>query len=736
MTLTAPAHRLPPGARAPRRGATVRLAGWSARSPWRAVAAWVLLVVVSLTAGSAVGTRELTDADQAVGASAGADRRLAGADFDEPVTESVLVPARRGPLDGPATQAAVADLRARLALAEVAAVAEPVRSADGTTLLVQVELAVPDDPELVDDAAEAAVRPVLAATAAVQAAHPDVRVEQVGDASFGVGLGQVYDDDFRRAELLSIPLTLLILLVSFGALLAAGVPVLLALSAVAAAIGLSSLVSHLVPLTETVNSVVLLVGLAVGVDYSLFYVRRAREERAAGHSPLDALDLAARTSGRAVVVSGVTVVVSMSGMFLAGQAQFSAFAVGTILVVAVAVLGSVTVLPAVLALLGRWIDRPRVPLVHRLQPAPGAPARLWPALLRPVLRRPGVALVVSAVGLAALAAPALGMRTALPSEQDLPRSVPVVQAYDRLVAAFPGEGPVHVVAAWSDAPLDVGAVTAAAQRLGGDEVELAADGRTARFAVPVGLPTEDPRARASLEQLRAEVPVALPGLATGVTGAVAGSTDFSDAMSDRLPYVIGFVLLLTLLVLLVAFRSLAIALTATALNLLSVGAAYGLLVLVFQGTWAEDLLGFRSTGAIVSWLPLFLFVILFGLSMDYHVFVVSRVREAYRRGLPVREAVAEGVTASAGVVTSAALVMVAAFSVFATLTPLDFKQMGVGLAAAILLDATVVRAVLLPSAMAVLGERNWWLPRALQWLPEPEPEEPVRRPAPAEPVAV
>ena len=498
----------PPAAAA--RG-TARVAGWSARHPWRALAGWVLLVAVAVAAGSAVGTRQLTDADMAVGLSAPADRALEAADFAEPVTESVLLQARSGPLDPAAAAAAAADLRRLLAVPEVARTGEPVTSDDGSTVLVQVDLALPEEPS--DSAADAALDALVAAVAAVRDDHPDLRVEQVGELSFDAGLSELYDDDFLRAELLSIPLTLVILLLSFGALLAAAVPVLLALCAVATAVGLAALASQLVPMSDTISSVILLVGLAVGVDYSLFYVRRAREERAAGRAPLDALDVAARTSGRAVVVSGVTVVVAMSGMFLSGQAIFSSFAVGTILVVAVAVLGSVTALPAVLALLGPWIDRPRVPLVWRLQARSAASPRLWPALLRPVLRHPLAALVLSATALGALAAPALGMRTALPSDEDLPRSVPVVQAYDRLVAAFPGEGPVHVVAAWDDEPLDRGLLTAAAADLGGGEVAFARDGRTARFDVPVGVAAEDPRARASLDGLRADVPARCPAWA-------------------------------------------------------------------------------------------------------------------------------------------------------------------------------------------------------------------------------
>jgi RND superfamily putative drug exporter len=437
-----------------------------------------------------------------------------------------------------------------------------------------------------------------------------------------------------------------------------------------------------------------------------------------------------------VVVSGITVAVAMSGMFLSGFSIFSAFAMGTILVVSVAVLGSVTVLPALLSILGRWVDRPRIPLLWRLARRGGG-SRFWPAVLRPVLRRPVAALTLGVAALAALALPALGMTLSNPGIDDMPDSIPEIQTYERIADAYPSEGTAHTVAVWShdgsalDAPAVDAAVAELAARTDADtayfatdgvvpEVEFAEGGAVARFSVPAASNADDPQGRGSLEELRSLVPETVgevPGVDTGVTGEIAWDIDFRDVLSERLPLVIGFVLLLTVIVLVLAFRSLAIALTAAALNLLSVAAAYGLLVLVFQNTWAEGLLDFTSNGAIITWLPLFLFVILFGLSMDYHVFVVSRIREGHRAGLSTRDAIAQGITRSAGVVTSAALVMVAVFSIFATLSPLDFKQMGVGLAAAILIDATLVRAVLLPAAMSLLGERNWWTPRWLRRLP-------------------
>jgi RND superfamily putative drug exporter len=723
---------------APPRGPIVAIATWSARHRWAALFLWVAFVAAAVVGGGSITAKESDQADETVGASAGADLALLDADFGEVPTESVLVQdAAGGRIDATTSGEAVAELRDQLtSLSGVAGISEPIPSADGTSVLVQVALDEgTGSAEQRDAAVEDAALEVREVVGGVAASHPDLRIEQVGDATIGAALDQVYEDDLAKAEFISVPVTLIILLVVFGALIAAGVPILLALSSVGAAMGLSALASYLVPTNDMLASVVLLIGMAVGVDYSLFYIRRDREERARGDSVDHAIAVTAATSGRAVVVSGLTVMIAMAGMFLAGFSIFSAFAVGTILVVAVAVLGSVTVLPALLSILGRWVDRPRIPLLWRLKQR-STGSRLWPALLRPVLRRPGIALTLGVVSLGALAAPALGMTLSNPGMDDMPTSIPEVQTYQRISEAFPAEGTSHTVAVWSEdgTALDPAAVDAAAvqlaERTDGDQyfargeaapvVEYADGGDVARLSVPVSAEVDDPQGRGSLEALRdmvADTLGATPGVQAGVTGEIAWDVDFRDAIWDRLPVVIGFVLLLTVIVLVVSFRSLTIALTAAALNLLSVAAAYGLLVVVFQNSWAEGLLDFSSNGAVVTWLPLFLFVILFGLSMDYHVFVVSRINEGRRLGMSTRDAIAHGITSSAGVVTSAALVMVAVFSIFATLSPLEFKQMGVGLAAAILIDATIVRAVLLPAAMRLLGERNWWLPRPLRRLP-------------------
>jgi len=717
---------------------TVRIARWSAEHPWRAMAMWVVFVAVCFVGGNAVGLNEGAGDDN-IGEAGRAYAIADSGNFDHPTVESVLITSRGGVLDMTAAMAAAEDAQARLrSLPDVASVADPVPSPDGSALLVPVTMT---------DGSEASerVQPLLDATAAVQADNPALRVEQVGGASINKALDETIGKDFQKAEKLSLPITLLILLIAFGALIAAGVPVLLAMSSVAAALGLSTIASHLVPATDTTASVILLIGLAVGVDYSLFYIRREREERAAGRNHLDAVELAAETSGHAVVVSGIAVIISMAGLFVAGDSIFFSLAVGSILVVAVAVLGSLTVLPAMLAKLGRWVDRPRIPVLWRMtarRTGPDGrplPARVWPALLRPALRHPVATLLVSVLAMLALAAPALGMRLTFPGAEDLPRTTPVMQAYDRLTAAYPSTGTTHLVAVRAPAE-QAQQVRAALAELGRrteadplfarpdgfhEPIEVSADGRvtTMVVATPHGLRSDE--ARVSLDRLRDDLVPAtlgtLPGIEYAVGGDVAMNVDYASHIARVLPLVMGFVMLLTLVVMVMAFRSVVVAISSVLLNLLSAGAAFGLVVLVFQGTWAEDLLGFRSMGAIVSWLPLFLFVVLFGLSMDYHVFVVSRIREAVQRGMSTRAAVAHGITSSAGVVTSAAAVMVGVFSVFATLSTIDTKQLGVGLAAAILLDATIIRAVVLPSLMAVLGRANWWAPRFLRRRDEAAP---------------
>jgi len=720
----------------PKKNIAARAARWSATHRKLAIFGWLAFVVAALVVGGAVGTKQLTDAEAVSGEAGRAEVAIEKSKL-APNSEVVLVQSERLTASDPPFRAAVDEATRKLeGLSSARQVSSPVTgggqvSVDGHSALV--EFTILGD----DEQAQERVDSSLAATAAVQKANPQVRVEQFGDASASKAVESAFEEDLSKAEKTSLPVTLLILLLAFGALVAALVPLLIATSAVIATMGLLALPSQLVPMDPNVSSVVVLVGLAVGVDYSLFYLRREREERRAGRSASAALDAAAATSGRAVLVSGLTVITAMAGMLLSGDPTFTSFAVGTMTVVAVAMFASLTVLPAVLSRLGDKVERGRIPFLGRLRRRDGGST--WGSIVERVMRRPVLSLVASAGVLIALAVPAFTMHTVVSGADDLPRSIPVVKTYDRVTAAFPGEAASSTVVVQAE-DVSAGPVAGAIERLrhnaaasefvaGPVSVEESADGTVAAIDIPTIGSGSDAAATRAMQQVRGEmVPAAFAGVEgaeVDVTGPAAQSRDFNDQLAKSLPLVFGFVLGFAFLLLLVTFRSIVVPIKAIVLNLLSVGAAYGVLVLVFQRGMGESLLGFHSNGGISSWLPLFLFVILFGLSMDYHVLILSRVREGVDRGLSTDEAVRQGISATAGTVTSAAVVMVAVFSIFATLSIIDMKEMGVGLAVAVLLDATIVRGVLLPAAMKLLGERNWYLPRGLRWLPRAREPEPV-----------
>jgi RND superfamily putative drug exporter len=722
-----------------RRNLTARAATWSARHRRIAILGWMAFVVAAVVLGSVIGTKHIDSNNNGVGESARADQ-IINAKFPQYSGEQVLIQSNKLTVRDPRFQAAVRDVVKRVAATgTVQDLRSPLAPAnrgeiskDGHSALVSFQIA--GDQSHADDTVGAS----LAATAAAQKAHPSLRIEQAGDASADKALNKSFSDDFAKARTLSLPITLLILIFAFGALVAAGIPVLLAITGVAATLGLVGLVSHIAPVDPSVSEVVLLIGMAVGVDYSLFYMRREREERAAGRGEQAALEAAAATSGRSVLISGLTVMAAMAGMYLAGNKTFASMATGTILVVAVAVLGSLTVLPALLSKLGDKVMKGGVPFVARRRER-GGEARIWGAIVDRVLRHPGLAAVISGGIVVALAIPAVGIHTSDPGLQGLPKGLPIVKTLDRMQAAFPGGAqPAHVVVQAGDvrAPQVRAAIgqlerqaLATGQMHQPFDVQVSRDHTVADVAIPLSGQGTDSTSYRALDTLRGQVIPAtigrVPGTKALVAGATAGAKDFNDSMKSHLPAVFAFVLTMTFLLLLITFRSIVIPLTAIVLNLLSVGAAYGVLALVFQHSWAEGLLGFKSTGAITSWLPLFLFVILFGLSMDYHVFILSRVREAHDKGMSTSDAVAHAIKSTAGPVTSAAIVMVAVFAIFASLGALEFKQLGVGLAVAILLDATLIRAVLLPAVMKLLGDANWYLPKRLGWLPRLE-HEPAR----------
>jgi uncharacterized membrane protein YdfJ with MMPL/SSD domain len=716
-------------------GFAVRAGRWSARHPWRAILGWLAFVAIATVIGGQVGMKNLADEDTANGESAKAEKAYAGADFPDKADEQILIQGRGDTKVGdPAFTAAVNDVVQRFnGVRNVEEVESPLAkgnegqlSRDGRSAMVT--FSIPGDDEATKDRVDA----TLAATAAAQKAHPDLRIEQFGGASADKALSEAFDEDFQRAEIFSLPITLIILIVAFGALLAAIIPVVLAMTAVVATLGLLAPLTQVFPVEESISSVVLLIGLAVGVDYSLFYLRREREERENGRSKEASLIAAAATSGRAVLVSGFTVMVAMAGMFFAGNAVFTSFAWGTILVVAVAMIGSVTVLPALLAKLGDKVMWGKVPFLAKRRERNHESSRVWGWILDRVLRRPVIAIVLSAGLLLALSVPALSLKTINPGLAGLPHDLAIMQTYDRIQAAFPGgPQPAVVVVEAQDvtaAPIRRGiedlerAALATNQMSGPVDVTVSPNREVALVSIPLAGNGTDDRSETALATLRDRVMPAtidrVSGAEANVTGLTAGSKDFNDTMKSNLPFVFAFVLGVAFLLLLVTFRSVVVPLKAIVLNLLSVGAAYGILKLVFQDGRLEGVLNYESLGGVTSWLPLFLFVILFGLSMDYHVFIISRIREAVDRGMSTEQAVSHGIKATAGVVTSAAVVMVAVFAIFATLSSIEFKMMGVGLAAAILIDATIVRGVLLPATMKLLGEANWYLPKRLHWLPK------------------
>ncbi len=708
----------------------MKAARWSAEHPWRAILGWIAFVAFAVGLAVAIPANEATDADYRIGESGRADAMVAQAGLEQPNTENILITSASDALDkGQAEQAAAAVVTGAKAADGVASVAKPQWNEDRTALLVSVELK-----EDVDDAAA-----VQAVTDGVQEDFSGLQVREAGDVSVDAAINDRVAEDLGSAETISLPVTLILMALAFGALIAAGIPVLLAGTSVAATMGLLAPLSYLIPSDSTVASMIVLIGMAVGVDYSLFYLKREREERAKGRSTIDAVEIAARTSGHSILVSGGAVIASMAGLFVVGNATFNSLAIGSILVVAVAVLGSITVLPALLVKLGRWVDRPRVPLLWRLNRRIGR-GGISSRLLAPVVRHPVVALALSGVVILGLAVPALGMKTHSGTLDTLPQSIPQVQTIKDISASFPadegasarvvvrsdGASPEQVTAALDE--LTDKAVASGDFVTSGRGVETSTDGTTSVIVLGMPYDETDPRVNDALHLLRDDlVPATLDGLGEhAVGGGAAESLDFAEQQDGRLMLVIGFVLLLTMMIMAATFRSIPLAIISTVLNLASIGAAFGVMTLVFQHGWGSGMLDFTSPGFVIDWLPLFVLVVLVGLSMDYHVFVLSRVREHMNSGLPTRLAVERGIADTAGVVTSAAAVMVSVFAIFATLSMLEMKMMGVGLSAAILLDATLVRLVMLPAILVLMGDKVWW-----PWKPRRPQAQVVEEPEPA-----
>jgi uncharacterized membrane protein YdfJ with MMPL/SSD domain len=720
-----------------------RMGQWSANHWKTAVFGWLACVVLFFAFGNiALGFKQIDINDAGVGQSHKADQILKKA-FPEraPQTEYVLIQSASRTAGDPAFRSTVNDvigsIKSSPAIKNLDSPYDPRHASqisdDRHAAMVQWEMRGDSD------RAQKNIDVLSAATTNVGKQHPGFFVGHAGVSS-DKGLEEMFTDQLKLAGERSIPITIGVLLLVLGTLVAVGIPVLLALSGVLATIGLVAVTSQVVPADQNVNAVILLIGLAVGVDYSLFYIKRWREERAAGKEPSAALAAAGATSGRSVLISGFTVLIAMAGLFFAGDKTYLSFGIATMIVVGVSMLGSLTVLPALLSKLGPRVDKGRIPFVHRFRNDAGG-SRLWKAILKPTLKHPVAAAALAGGLLVLLAIPAFGLHTSQSGLEALPKSAPTVETIQRIQNAFSNGNvapAIVAIEANTDSPATQQAIAALRTRAleSGQakkpiEVEVNASHDVARVTIPLVGNGVDAKSNDALKALRDDILPAtigkLPDATFAVTGQTAQSADQNSLLKSKAPIVFGFVLVFAFGLLLVSFRSIVIAVKAILLNLLSVGAAYGVLIAIFQYGWGESLLDFSSNGGIAYWLPIFLFVILFGLSMDYHVFILTRVREAYDRGMTTEEAVEHGITTTAGVVTSAAFVMVGVFAVFALMPILDMKEMGIGLAAAVLIDATIIRAVLLPATMKLLGDWNWYLPRWLEWLPRLEPAEPVEQ---------
>jgi len=552
-----------------------------------------------------------------------------------------------------------------------------------------------------------------------------------GDASIGKDFERLSQDDLQTGEIIGVPIALAVLVLVFGTVVAALIPLGLGLVAIITALGATAVIGLAWDLSFFIINMVISIGLAVGIDYSLFVVSRYREERRAGREKNEAIAVAGATASRTVLFSGATVVLALLGMLIVPFSLFGSLATGAILAVVAAVLAALTLLPAVLSLLGDRVNSLRVPLLRLGSNAPDASrGGLWDRVARGVMKRPVLSLVVSSGLLLAAAAFYLDIDIGSSGVSTLPDRLQAKQAFLLLDREF-SVGLVEPAEIAIDGDIGSPEVQAAVGKLteelagdaafGSPTVEVNQKRDLALFSVPIaGDPSGDDAINA-VKRLRHDyVPQAFSGVDAKayVGGSAAISLDYYKMATDYMPIVFAFVLGLSFLLLLLVFRSVVIPFTAIIMNLLSVGAAYGLLVLVFQKGIGADVLGFQKVETVEAWVPLFLFCVLFGLSMDYHVFLLSRIRERYRQTGDNSGSVAFGVRSTAGIITGAALIMVAVFGGFAMGDLVMFQQMGFGVGVAVLLDATVVRSVLVPAAMKLLGRYNWYLPCALRWLPD------------------
>ncbi|MDP9469297.1 MAG: MMPL family transporter [Chloroflexota bacterium] len=748
----------------PRLLSTAGLARISARKPWLVVGLWVVLLVLAGIAQSGlkdVVTTEqtFTNNPEAVRATELLEERLRG---PKPVSETVIVRSETTTVDDPAFQAVVDETVAALrGMNDVVASAASYYEAQAA--------GSPAAPGMVSADRHATVIPVTLvgefdAVAEQAPAYLDLVAAQnrdgfevltVGDASAAEEWGKIAQEDLAKGEGIGIGVALVVLVAVFAALVAAGVPIVLALVSIVVALGLTAVVGRVYELSNMVENIITMIGLAVGIDYALFIVERYREERRRGVAKREAIELAGSTASKAVLFSGFTVIIALMGMFFIPTNVFRSIGLGAILVVFAAILASLTLIPAMLSLLGDKVDWPRrrkydeIAAQQPVHDSETIHAGFWGRITRVVMARPAISAVLAIALLVVATLPLIGIRTGQAGVETFPDGE-VKRAFTILERDFYAGmvAPVEIVVdgSASDPAVKAG-IEGLVATLGGNNLYGPASvttnpaGDLTLVSVPMAVDPNERAAQQAITDLRDDViPAAFQGTDAEVLvgGGAAFAADFNALVADYTPIVFAFVLGLSFLLLLVVFRSIVVPLKAILMNLLSVGAAYGLTVLVFQHGVGAELFGFQQTPTIEAWLPIFLFSILFGLSMDYHVFLLSRVKEHYDRTGNNGESVAVGLQATAKIITGAALIMVAVFGGFASGRLVALQQMGFGLAVAVFLDATIVRSVLVPAGMAMLGDRNWYLPSWLSWLPNLNVEgAPAPAPAAApEPVAV
>ena len=723
------------------KGITERLARSCGAHPRRTLAAWAVAVVVALllvatslhgltSNAHVVGSPESTKAANAIATAF----PPTPADLKRQVSDVVVVSSVRYGVDSPQFRGLVSRLVEQFRTAGKVISARSYLSGnrslvsrDGHATLVQLFVG-----------SDAAIKPVLPLVR--QASRtPGFAVAITGDHTVANDFNTLSQRDLEHGELeFGLPAALVVLLLVFGAVVAGLVPVLMAILSILVGLGLVALLSLEFSLSVFIVNMLTGMGLALGIDYSLFVISRFREERTRGLEQTDAIGLTGATASRAVLFSGSTFVVALFGMLLVPTTIMRSLAAGAIIVGVVSVVAALTLLPALLSLLGDRVDRLRVPVLGRnLGRADSAEGRFWRSIIEGVLRRPVLSLVLSAGLMLALAVPVFGLHIGASGVTTLPNDLPSKQGYLALQRTFPAQSPypaeIVVEGGNHSVSADLAklkAQLAADPRFGLGSIQTAPRAHVFLLSVPVRGDAVSGPAVAAVRDLRKHVlPAAFAGTGARVFvgGKTAENADYFDAVTNPTPYVLAFVLGLSFIVLTIAFRSLVVALVSILFNLLSVGAAYGLLTLVFLDGKGAALLGFEHVHAIDAWVPLFLFSVLFGLSMDYQVFLMSRIKERYDQSGSTREAVTTGVATTARIITGAALIIVVVFAGFARGQLVMFQQMGFGVAIALLLDATIIRSVLLPSTLTLLNEHTWYLPHWLEWLPRVQ----VERPAPA-----